>query len=162
MNEKLSPPFSQHKEPWVKVPPWALIALQDVGVTEIAGPESNDRVVQMHSHTKLNAHDDETAWCAAAVCCWLEESGYDSPKSARAKDFLLWGKEVLKPELGCVMVFKRIVSPGVEAGHVGLYMGETYDQYWLLGGNQSNQVKYQLYPKSLFLSARLPEVWSCP
>ncbi len=46
-----------------------------------------------------------------------------------------WGRELLGPRLGCVLVFTR--NGG---GHVGLYLGEDSTHYHVLGGNQSNSV----------------------
>ena len=141
------------------LPKWVANAMNDVGISEIKGKDHNARILKMHSYTSLKAHDDETAWCSAAVCAWLEESGIRSPKSARSLDFLKWGVALEKPSLGCVLVFKRIVAPDtgeVQAGHVGLYVGEENEYYWVLGGNQSDRVTYQRWPKNLLISARMP------
>jgi len=142
----------------VILPDCVAIAMRDVGVTEIKGPTHHARILKMHSYTSYNAQNDETAWCAAAVCCWLEESGIKSPKSARALDFLKWGVAITPPSLGCVLVFKRIINtPGAPpAGHVGLYVGEENGFYWVLGGNQKDMVTYARYPKDLLISARIP------
>lgn len=136
--------------------------MNDVGVSEIKGPKHAERILKMHSYTKLNAHDDETAWCAAAVCAWLEESGVKSPRSARALDFEKWGIQLVRPSLGCILVFKRITALGdpkkVIAGHVGLYVGEDANCYWVLGGNQSDSVTYARFAKNDLISARMPDV----
>lgn len=141
------------------LPDWLAIAMYDVGLTETKGSKHTDRIVKMHSYTSLRAKDDETAWCASAVCAWLEESGIKSPKSARALDFLTWGVPLSKPSIGCVLVFKRVVDPKTKvtmAGHVGLYVGEEGDFYWVLGGNQSDKVTYTKWPKHFLISARGP------
>jgi len=146
------------KEVQIILPDWVAIAMRDVGITEIKGAAHSERILKMHSYTSYQAHDDETAWCAAAVCAWLEESGIKSPKSARALDFLKWGTATNPPSLGCILVLKRTINVAGAplAGHVGLYVGEESGFYWVLGGNQRDMVTYSRFPKDLLISARVP------
>ena len=46
-----------------------------------------------------------------------------------------WGRELIAPRLGCILVFTR-----AGGGHVGLYLGEDATHFHILGGNQSNSV----------------------
>ena len=100
-------------------------------------------------------------WCAAFVNAVLHlenipgsESVHENPLMARS--FLAWGQRVETPKLGDVVVFQRGNSNW--KGHVGFYMrtvrkdGKEY--YLIAGGNQNDQVSYELYPTSKVLSIR--------
>ncbi|MCG7944943.1 MAG: TIGR02594 family protein [Candidatus Thiodiazotropha taylori] len=100
----------------------------------------------------LNLDPTETSWCAAFMNYVLEKHGEKTTGSLLAKSFLKIGEETFEPTLGDILVFSR----GTEEwkGHVGFYMGETEDTYWVLGGNQSNAVSIKQYTKSRLISAR--------
>ena len=96
-----------------------------------------------------------TEWCAAFVNAVLEIDGIpnlnDQTKypPLMARSFLYWGERVERDDIkrGDVVVFPR-GNQGWQ-GHVGFYV-ETQmrngKEYWvILGGNQENQVKYDLY-----------------
>jgi len=135
------------------IPKYVEIALHDLGLAEILGAEDNPRIVEMHSYTGYAAKDDETAWCASAICAWLEKSGFPSTKSAAAASYLKYGVEVKDPFIGCILVTSR----GGGRHHVCLYLGEAGGQYWTIGGNQSNSVSIIKIDKSKLVSARIPE-----
>jgi len=90
-------------------------------------------------------------WCAAFVNAILEKSGIPSNKNHNhpllARSFLDWGVAVDKPKMGDVVVFPR-GDQGWQ-GHVGFYVKEqTIDgvlYYYILGGNQKNSVRVDLY-----------------
>jgi uncharacterized protein (TIGR02594 family) len=104
-----------------------------------------------------------TEWCAAFVNAVLEiddipgsEVVSDNPLMARS--FLHWGERVERSQVqrGDVVVFPR-GNAGWQ-GHVGFYV-ETQIQdgreYWvILGGNQSNEVRYDLYLANRALGIR--------
>lgn len=127
-------------------PIWLEHALKDEGVREVRGGE-NPRIIEMHDHCTLHAKEDEIAWCAAAVCCWLEECGIPSTKSAAARSFLSWGKELPEPKEGCICIIQqRQVGTDSATGstsgyHVGLWLGQDAERVYLWGGNQSDSVK---------------------
>ena len=132
------------------------IALADLhaGVAEIPGAEHHPRILEYHDHTSLDAADDETPYCAAAVNCWLAEAGHAGTRSAAARSFLNYGKAVSSPRVGDIVVFWRGSVDG-RMGHVGLYMGEDESgQIRVLGANQNNAVNISLYPKSWLLGYR--------
>ena len=99
----------------------------------------------------LDVDPVRTEWCAAFVNAVLEESGIVSnndhkyPLTARA--FLDWGQGISKEDIvpGDLVVFPR-GNQGWQ-GHVGFYIGEHLDsdRWVILGGNQSNSVRYDLY-----------------
>jgi uncharacterized protein (TIGR02594 family) len=128
-------------------PPWMRKAALDVGVRELPGIATHKRITEFYSHTNLTRQpekldDSETSWCAAAMCCWLEESGYRSPRSAKARSFLGYGEPLQRPKLGCIVVFSR-GDPAGQQGHVALYVEPAPNsRLWVLGGNQGNSVRY--------------------
>lgn len=130
----------------MSTPIWLEHARKDAGLREIRGGES-PRIIAMHDHCSLHAKEDEIAWCSAAVCCWLEEVGIPSIKSAAAKSWLSWGVALETPREGCVCVIHqktagRDAATGSTSGyHVGLWLGQDQDRVYLWGGNQSDTVK---------------------
>lgn len=133
--------------------PWMEIAEHELGVHEIPGPEAEDRIVEYHSHTSLEATSDEVPWCAAFCCFCLEKAGFDSPHSARARDFLGWGREPEKGEYrGCICILER-----GSGGHVGFLQDwSDEDTVTLLGGNQGDKVCYATYDMGRVLGYRIP------
>ena len=96
-----------------------------------------------------------TEWCAAFVNAVLEVDGIPSLNDQNrlpplmARSFLHWGETVDKNSIqrGDVVVFPRGTAGW--QGHVGFYV-ETQvrdgKELWvILGGNQDNQVRYDLY-----------------
>jgi len=94
-----------------------------------------------------------TEWCAAFVNAILEIEGIPSNNLHEypllARSFLDWGDKVETADIqrGDVVIFPR----GTEGwkGHVGFYVDtQVVDgkEYWIvLGGNQSNEVRYDFY-----------------
>ena len=95
-----------------------------------------------------------TEWCAAFVNAVLELDGIPGSESVSenplmARSFLNWGERVDRSDIkrGDIVVFPR----GTQGwqGHVGFYVEtRTIDdkEWWvILGGNQSNEVRYDLY-----------------
>lgn len=104
-----------------------------------------------------------TEWCAAFVNAVLEIDGIPGSESVSdnpllARSFLDWGTPVDPVDIrrGDIVVFPR-GNAGWQ-GHVGFYVEtQTVDdrEYWvILGGNQSNEVRYDLYPASESLGVR--------
>ena len=98
-------------------------------------------------------------WCAAFVNAILEldnipgsSSVSDYPLTARS--FLSWGESIEPEDIkrGDVVVFPR-GNQGWQ-GHVGFFVEERNGQWLILGGNQSNEVRYDLYSPSRVLGIR--------
>jgi len=132
-------------------PAWLAIARKEVGTSELYGTKNNPRIVEYHAKTRLNAKDDETAWCSSFACWCLEEAGIQSTRSAWAKDFLKWGQSS-ELRLGAIVVLSR----GENSGHVGFL--ETWDEsrLWLVGGNQGDRVSLSSFSKTRLLGVRWP------
>jgi uncharacterized protein (TIGR02594 family) len=137
--------------------PWLSTAYDEMakGVAEIPGDEHHESVLVYHSYTTLKASSDEVPWCSAFICYCFETNHITSTKSAAARSWLKWGKEILYPEHGAVVVMWRKQKDG-PMGHVGLYVGEKDGMIKVLSGNQKNSVSIQLYPKHRVLSYRWP------
>ena len=72
-----------------------------------------------------------------------------------ARSFLGWGSPINPQDIqrGDIVVFPR----GREGwkGHVGFYVGRAKNGSWIiLGGNQANQVRYDLYDPKRALGIR--------
>ena len=99
-------------------------------------------------------------WCAAFANAILEQSEIPSNKDHRypltARAFLDWGEAVDKPQMGDIVVFPR-GSAGWQ-GHVGFYVKEQVIDgvlyYYILGGNQKNSVRVDLYRADRALGIR--------
>jgi uncharacterized protein (TIGR02594 family) len=109
----------------------------------------------------LSVDPVRTEWCAAFVNSVLEIDGIpnlndqDQYPPLMARSFLYWGEPVERDRIqrGDVVIFPR----GTQGwqGHVGFYVEtQTHNgrEYWvILGGNQNNEVRYDLYspPRAL-------------
>ena len=99
-------------------------------------------------------------WCAAFANAILEQSELPSNKDHKypltARAFLDWGKPVVEPKIGDIVVFPR-GNQGWQ-GHVGFYVKEQIIDgvlyYYILGGNQKNSVRVDLYRADRVLGVR--------
>jgi uncharacterized protein (TIGR02594 family) len=99
-------------------------------------------------------------WCAAFANAILEKSEIPSNKDHKyaltARAFLDWGEKVDKPEMGDIVVFPR-GNQGWQ-GHVGFFVKEQMIDgvlyYYILGGNQKNSVRVDLYRADKALGIR--------
>lgn len=135
-------------------PKWFSIAQGEIGISEIAGNQDNPRILEYHQSTKLRGDNDEIPWCSAFVNWCMEKAAVSGTKSPAARSWLNWGQEIKSPKQGCVVVLKRGNSSW--QGHVGFYVRDGWDSVLVLGGNQSNKVCVQQFPKSKILSYRWP------
>jgi len=128
------------------------IAQKEIGVTEIAGKGNNKRIVEYHEQTTLGKSDDSTPWCSSFINWVTKQLGIEGTNSPAARSWLNWGRQIIKPYKGCIVILKR----GTKSwqGHVGFYMGETEQKIKVLGGNQNNQVNISHYDKSKVLGYR--------
>jgi uncharacterized protein (TIGR02594 family) len=137
------------------LPPWLVEALKDLGkgVEEVAGPQNNPDIVEAFRHTSLGPQPDETPWCSAIMCAWMERAGIRSTRSAAAASWRDWGQELPDggQRLGCVVVMSR---PG--GNHVALYLDEDDVGVYCLGGNQGDRVSVRRYPWERITNFRWP------
>jgi len=144
-------------------PEWLVIARGEIGQKEIKGGNHNPRIVEYHSTTILKATDDEVAWCSSFVNWCFKQAGYVGTNSARAKDWVGWGKLYKKPIYGAV----AIVDYGKDqngkdlGGHVGFIVGKDLkNRLIILGGNQGEPgegaVKYSAFRTTKIIAYTLP------
>jgi uncharacterized protein (TIGR02594 family) len=100
-----------------------------------------------------------TEWCAAFVNAILEIDGIPGSDSVSdypltARSFLSWGEPVDPEDIrrGDIVVFPR----GTQGwqGHVGFFVEERNGRWLILGGNQSNEVRYDFYSPNKALGIR--------
>jgi uncharacterized protein (TIGR02594 family) len=103
----------------------------------------------------LDVDPVRTEWCAAFVNSVLELDGIPTLNDQSrwpplmARSFLYWGTRVEREHIqrGDVVIFPR--GSASWQGHVGFYVDtQTHNgqEYWIvLGGNQSNEVRYDFY-----------------
>lgn len=131
-------------------------AKAEIGVLEVLGKEHNPRILFYHDFTTLDATTDEIPWCASFMCASLENTGYKSTKSARARSYTDYGEEGTGA-IGDIAVLKRGKNP--EQGHTA-FVAKKYtvgDKYiYLLGGNQSNSVCVAKYRAKDLITFRKP------
>ncbi len=121
------------------------------GMSEKAGKIHNQDVVKLfHELGYKNINDDETPWCAAFMNYCAKHVGAQYPSGLRAKSWLTIGENTNKPKPGDVVVFWRN-SKKSSSGHVGLYISESKDFVYCLGGNQGDKVQICPFPKERIL-----------
>jgi uncharacterized protein (TIGR02594 family) len=140
------------------------VAVKEMGVTEIAGPQHNPRILEYFQACNASwVKDDETPWCGAFVGFVMRQCGYDLPdQPLRARDWLNWGKEISDPIPGCIVVFRRGSNP--ETGHVGFVQQISSDgkMLFVLGGNQGNRVCVEAFRTKDVLGYRIPDDYDPP
>jgi uncharacterized protein (TIGR02594 family) len=122
--------------------PWMIAAQQELrsGVIEDKRPgHSHPRINAYHATTTLGEKPDDVAWCAAFVSFCMQNAKNEfvvsqNLKSARAADWLTWGKPITEPTWGAVCVLEPLAPKS--SGHVGFVTGSDATHVTLLGGNQ--------------------------
>ena len=121
-------------------------------VREIPGAVHDSRILEYHNATTLGATEDELPWCASFVCWCLESVWIQSPRSARARDFEVWGDPVGESYPGCVAVLSR--GSNQNQGHVGFYLESSPWGVMILGGNQGNRISIETFPSERLITLR--------
>ncbi|MFZ4754329.1 MAG: TIGR02594 family protein [Chitinophagaceae bacterium] len=131
-------------------------ALALYGVTEAPGTKNNAVIVNWAKETNIKGDnwysDDSIPWCGLFVAVVAQRANWQPPNEAlRALAWADFGNKSPQPSLGDVLVFKR-----KGGGHVGLYVGETADSFYVLGGNQSDKVNITRIAKARLFDCRRP------
>ena len=140
----------------------APFASENITSVELAGEYVGleERANRRELHQLIGVDPVRTEWCAAFVNAILEIDGIPNLNNQTkypplmARSFLYWGDSV-DPELiqrGDIVVFPRGDSGW--KGHVGFFVEEVNGDWLILGGNQSNQVRYDLYKPQRALGIR--------
>jgi len=132
---------------------WLEVAELELGVHEDSLPDAhNQRILEYHATTALHALADEVPWCSSFVNWVLLQAGFDGTNDALAASWLNWGEPLNQARVGAITVIKKIgatsdAQTGSSTGnHVGFLIEATPTHVRLLGGNQSDQVRYSNYP----------------
>jgi uncharacterized protein (TIGR02594 family) len=136
---------------------WMDIAMAELGIHENAAPgQHNARIVEYHQTTTLKANTDETPWCSSFVNWVMVKSGYRGTNNALARSWLDWCSNLKVPRAGAVVVIKK-KTPGMTQAtgsttgfHVGFFVSGSTASVRILGGNQSDQVKYSNFMLSAY------------
>ncbi len=130
------------------------IALMEYGNQGYSGPERNPNVMKYYQEIGANwVQDDDIAWCAAFINWVLMKAGLKYSSSLMARDFMKYGKPTTTPKLGDIIVLWRLSKTSIY-GHVGIYISSGISNVYILGGNQSNRVSIDVYPKTQVLGYR--------
>ena len=122
-----------------------------------------ERIHRQELKELLDVDPVRTEWCAAFVNAVLELDGIPGSDSVSdvplmARSFLFWGERVEPADIqrGDVVIFPR-GNQGWQ-GHVGFYVDKQIvdgKEIWIiLGGNQSNEVRYDFYSPNRALGIR--------
>jgi uncharacterized protein (TIGR02594 family) len=131
-------------------------ALALLGIIEIAGPGNNPVIINWAKETNTPAdnwyNSDSIPWCGLFMAVVAQRAEWPVvAEPLRALSWATFGKKVTKAVLGDVLTFKR-----KGGGHVGIYVGETLDSYYVLGGNQSDKVCMTRIAKARIYSINRP------
>lgn len=129
-------------------------ALKTFGTVEKPGPNDNPAILAWAAKVglkKVYLHDS-TAWCGLWMAYVAMQAGWDLPVNPLwARNWVNWGNAIKgEPMLGDVGVFDR----GRGNGHVGIIVGEGKDVYYVLAGNQTDQVMIKPIAKKRLIEAR--------
>lgn len=129
-------------------------ALGLYGVTEIPGPKSNSVILAWAKAAgkwiSSFYTNDDIPWCGLFMAEVCRRAGLPVvSEPLRALSWATWGNRQDVAMLGDVLVFQR---PG--GGHVGIYVGEDDTAYYVLGGNQANQVNITRIGKDRIVAIR--------
>lgn len=122
-----------------------------------------ERVHRTELKELLDVDPVRTEWCAAFVNAVLELDGIPGSDSVSdvplmARSFLFWGERVEPADIqrGDVVIFPR--GNQGWSGHVGFYVDTQVingKEIWIvLGGNQSNEVRYDFFSPNKALGIR--------
>lgn len=103
-------------------------------------------------------------WCGDYTETAVKNSLPKEPFTGAVGENPYWARNWLKfgvkttPVYGCIAVFERAGG----GGHVGFLVGEDTNDYYVLGGNQSNSVNVSRLDKKRALGFRWPATYANP
>lgn len=133
-------------------------ALELYGTTEVIGPKHNPVIIEWAKELGVAYNSDEIPWCGLFVGICIKRANRQPVEGLlSSRNWVNFGVKSPVPMLGDILVFAR--SGG---GHVGFYVGEDDKNYFVLGGNQGNQVNILRISKKRLLEARRPAYHTPP
>lgn len=134
-------------------------ALALYGTTETAGSKSNPIILAWAKETNTKDdnwyNDDSIPWCGLFCAVVAQRAEWEIPaEPLRALSWANFGNPINKNDavLGDILVFVR-----KGGGHVGLYVGEDVNNFYVLGGNQSDKVNITKIAKNRLHAVRRPK-----
>jgi len=137
------------------------IALDFQGITEIAGSRSNPTILSWAKELGLEKiyTNDDTAWCGLFFAIVCKRANRPLPQFKDPYDYLralkyagVWLPVMSKDaSVGDVLIFRR-----PQGGHIGFYVAESANTYFVLGGNQRNSVNIDEIQKDRCVAIRRP------
>lgn len=135
---------------------WLCIARLEVGLQEVRGNGSKNRILGYARSIGVDYSDDSIPWQGLFVA-WVitqTDSGMPLPKNPLgSRNWLEFGEPSETPGPGDVLVFWRGSKEGF-LGRVGFYFSEDETNFHVLGGNQSDRVNVMKISKTRLLGAR--------
>lgn len=137
--------------------PWTIEeGLKLINTKEIVGTKHNQTIIDWAEEVGVDKvyTKDEIPWCGLYVAVVCQRAKKDIKPVGNvlwARNWSKFGESKKKAGLGDVLVFSR-----GSGGHVGFYIGENETHYYVLGGNQSNEVSIVKIRKDRTLSIRRP------
>ena len=136
---------------------WYEEARRLLGTREVKGSASNPKILQWAGKLGIPYKGDDIPWCGLFTAHCVGATLPEEPLPSNPLGARNWAKfgTKCKPMLGSVLVFWRGKKNG-PFGHVGFYYGEDDQAFYVLGGNQSDQVNVARVGKDRLLDARQP------
>lgn len=129
-------------------------ALKLYGIRETAGPKNTPEIMawadELGAGVASVYSGDSIPWCGLFMGVVAKRAGKPLPPSPLwALSWSTWGQPAPTPMLGDVLTYRR-----AGGGHVGLYVGESAQYHFVLGGNQNDGVTIIAKPKVELYAAR--------
>jgi uncharacterized protein (TIGR02594 family) len=127
-------------------PKWYEIACKEIGQKEVDGSGNNKRILEYHATTTLGAKEDSVPWCSSFTNWCMKEAGIKGTNSAAAISWAAWGVACERVK-GCICVIRQRnkgadhATGSASGNHVAFFDRIEQGRVYLLGGNQSDQVK---------------------
>ena len=136
-------------------PKMLVAALKYYGLKEVPGSADNPTIMKWAHDFGITWYEhDSIAWCSLFMGQVAKDAGYAPPNKNQllaAVSWTNWGRGLANRYLGAIMVFNR---PG--GHHVGLYIGEDNDSFYVLGGNTGDAVAIARIAKGRLIAIRWP------
>jgi uncharacterized protein (TIGR02594 family) len=137
--------------------PWLDDVIASLGTHEIAGPVSNEKILEYFAAVgHPECRSEEIPWCAARTGAALKAAGYPIPPKEvclMARSYCTYGV-ACEPKRGAIVVFPR--GNSTWQGHVGVVVEVIGSDVKYVAGNQSDQVGYGTAPIAQALAFRWP------
>jgi uncharacterized protein (TIGR02594 family) len=136
-------------------------ALKEFGVHEGLGELNNQEILAWAKEVGGNVADvyknDAIPWCGLFMAVIAKRAGKQLPKDPLwALNWGTFGVHVDQPMFGDVCTFVRHTPDGKTAGHVALYLAQNTENYFIIGGNQHDEVCIMGIAKTRLYTARRP------